>query len=178
MRTMVGGNGAKCTVCGTTTPTPMLKLTLETRGALPPWITVCRISVLCCSVRLTTGAVAELVEEVPAAWLAAGRGRLIGSVRRCIRPGGRTPGRIGPVRVAAGRRRGSTRGAGGAGSGLLVRGCGRSLAGRAPLAGTGCAARLALDRLAVRQDRGKYQRGHCDGGLCNNASCHGSSLSK
>src|SRR4030081_2398175 len=69
MLTIVGGSGAKCTVWGTTTPTPILKLTLETRGALPLLITVCRISVLCCCVRLTTGAVAELVEEVPGAAL-------------------------------------------------------------------------------------------------------------
>src|SRR3954468_11268820 len=68
MLTMVGGSGAKCTRCGTTTPTPILKLTLETRGALPPLMTVCRISVRCCCVRLTVGAVAALVvEEVPGA---------------------------------------------------------------------------------------------------------------
>src|SRR5207248_8334190 len=68
MLTIVAGNGANCTLVGTTTPTPMLKLTLETLGALPLLITVCRISVLCCCVRLTTGAVAELVEEeVPGA---------------------------------------------------------------------------------------------------------------
>jgi hypothetical protein len=67
MLTIVAGNGANCTEAGTTTPTPMLKLTLAIRGALLLWITVCRISVLCCGVRLTTGAVAELDDEAPGA---------------------------------------------------------------------------------------------------------------
>jgi hypothetical protein len=62
---MVFGTGANCTDAGTAVPTPILKFTLDARGALLLLIIVWRISVFCWTVRLTVAlAEAEADEEL------------------------------------------------------------------------------------------------------------------